>query len=153
PAAPNPRGCRLPASFQCVTINGVYRSGQARVVAVRCRGLTRLGIYRHLASGVGVMTQNKLKITYLLGPYLKRLTIAFIAVLVESGMDLLEPWPLKVVLDHVLGNKAMAPWLARLIGSTSGHGNSPVLTFAAVAVILIATVGAISSYTENYLTT
>jgi subfamily B ATP-binding cassette protein MsbA len=99
------------------------------------------------------MKQKKLKITYLLRPYWKRLTIAFVAVLVESGMDLLEPWPLKVVLDHVLGKKAIAPWLASIVGSTVGRDSAAVLTFAAIAVILIAAVGAISSYTENYLTT
>ena len=99
------------------------------------------------------MKGNKLKITYLLRPYWKRLTIAFIAVLIESGMDLLEPWPLKVVLDHVLGTKTIAPWLGGLIGMTFGSGHSAVLAFAAVAVMLIATVGAVSSYTENFLTT
>ena len=81
------------------------------------------------------------------------MTIAFVAVLVESGMDLLEPWPLKVVLDHVLGKKALAGWLASIIESTFGHGNLAILNFAAIAVIVIATVGAVSSYAENYLTT
>jgi subfamily B ATP-binding cassette protein MsbA len=99
------------------------------------------------------MKKNRLKITFLLRPYWKRLTIAFIAVLVESGMDLLEPWPLKVVLDDVLGTKAMAAWLASAIAATFGHGSYAILTFAAVAVLFIATLGAISSYTENYLTT
>jgi len=106
-----------------------------------------------IAPRLGVMKSNKLKITYLLRPYWKRLTIALIAVLIESGMDLLEPWPLKLVLDHVLGSKPMGPWLASLVGSTVGQGGSSILAFAAVAVIAIATVGAISSYTENYLTT
>ena len=63
------------------------------------------------------MKKNRLKITFLLRPYWKRLTIAFIAVLVESGMDLLEPWPLKVVIDHVLGTKAMAAWSQRSLSS------------------------------------
>jgi ATP-binding cassette subfamily B protein len=99
------------------------------------------------------MKKNKLKITFLLRPYWKRLTIAFIAVLVESGMDLLEPWPLKVVLDHVLGKKAMPVWLASAAGSFFGKSNLAVLNLAAVAVIIIAAIGAISSYTENYLTT
>jgi subfamily B ATP-binding cassette protein MsbA len=98
------------------------------------------------------MKKNKLKITFLLRPYWKRLTIAFIAVLVESSMDLLEPWPLKLVLDHVLAKKPMAAWLSSLVNSVFGQGSSAVLTFAAIAVIVIAAVGAISSYAENYLT-
>ena len=34
--------------------------------------------------------------------------------LTASAADLLEPWPLKVVVDHVLGGKAAPRWLARL---------------------------------------
>jgi len=95
---------------------------------------------------------DKIKITYLLRPYWKILIIAFLAVLAESGADLLDPWPLKLVLDHVIGSKPMPGWLAGLVGPTFGREKLGVLNFAALAVIVIATVGAISSYIENYLT-
>jgi ATP-binding cassette, subfamily B, bacterial len=96
---------------------------------------------------------RKIQITHLLRPHWQALSIAFIAVLGESGTDLLAPWPLKIIFDHVLGSKRMPDWLASFVQATAGNDKQAVLTFAAGAVIAIAIVGAISSYTEDYLTT
>ncbi|HKR58524.1 MAG TPA: hypothetical protein VJS64_02225 [Pyrinomonadaceae bacterium] len=93
------------------------------------------------------------RIGYLLKPHWLALTLAFLAVVGESVTDLLEPWPLKVVFDNVLGSKRMPDWLAMLVYSTAGHGKQAILAFVAFSVILIAIVGAISSYFEKYLTT
>jgi ATP-binding cassette subfamily B protein len=96
--------------------------------------------------------KNKIKISHLLKPYWTSLLVAFLAVIAESAADLLEPWPLKMVLDNVFGSKKMPEWLAAVVNSTFGQQKLGILNFAAVAVIVIATVGAISSYMENYLT-
>ncbi|PYS92580.1 MAG: ABC transporter ATP-binding protein [Acidobacteria bacterium] len=95
----------------------------------------------------------QVQITHLLRPHWKALAIAFIAVIGESATDLLEPWPLKVIFDYVLGSKRMPEWLAGFIQATLGADKLAVLSFAALAVLAIALVGAISSYTEDYLTT
>lgn len=97
--------------------------------------------------------RKKSGIGYLLRPHWLPLTLAFLAVVGESVTDLLEPWPLKVVFDNVLGSKRMPDWLAMLVYSTAGHGKQAILAFVAFSVILIAIVGAISSYFEKYLTT
>src|SRR5438270_12521651 len=99
------------------------------------------------------MKSKKIQIAYLLRPHWKALTIAFIAVIGVSFTDLLEPWPLKVVFDYVLGSKPMLGWMSGFVNSTFGHDKLAILNFAAIAVITIAVVGAISSYTEDYLTT
>jgi len=97
------------------------------------------------------MTMSIVKLRELLRPYSKLLALAFVAMLIESAMDLLEPWPLKVILDHVIGSKTPPPWLAGwLIDSES---RLTVLNGAIVAVMGIAMVGAVSSYTERYLST
>jgi ATP-binding cassette, subfamily B, bacterial len=96
---------------------------------------------------------RKIQITHLLRPHWQALSIAFIAVLGESGTDLLAPWPLKIIFDYVLGSKQMPGWLAGLVQTTTGGDKQSILTFAAVAVIVIAIVGALSSYTEDFLTT
>jgi ATP-binding cassette, subfamily B, bacterial len=84
----------------------------------------------------------------LLVPYWKLLAIAFVAMLVTSAADLLEPWPLKIIFDYVLGSKPMPPWLA----SVADSGNRiAVLDLAAIAVVVIAVIGAVSSYTNDYL--
>src|SRR5437868_8975374 len=95
----------------------------------------------------------QIQITHLLRPHWKALAVAFVAVIGESATDLLAPWPLKVIFDYVLGSKRMPEWLAAIIQATFGADKSAVLSFAALAVMAIAVVGAISSYTEDYLTT
>ena len=97
--------------------------------------------------------KKKIQISYLLWPHWKTLSIAFVAVLGESATDLLEPWPLKVVFDYVLGSKKMPDWLAGLINPILGQDKVAILEFAALAVLVIAVAGALSSYTEKYLTT
>src|SRR5919198_1147179 len=99
------------------------------------------------------MSVKKIQVTRLLRPYWKQLAVAFLAIMAESATDLLEPWPLKVVFDYVFGSKPMPGWLERLVGATVGTSKFAVLNFAALAVILIAAVSAVSTYAEKYLTT
>src|SRR5437667_6725243 len=96
--------------------------------------------------------QKKIRITDLLYPHWGTLTLAFIAVLGESITDLLEPWPLKIVFDHVFGSKRMPDWLASIV-SFIGTDKFSILNFVVLAVLVIAIFGAVSSYFEKYLTT
>jgi ATP-binding cassette subfamily B protein len=96
--------------------------------------------------------KNKLRISYLLRPHWRTLSLAMVAVLGETFTDLLEPWPLKLVFDHVLGSKKMPQWLGGLVAPL-GQDKIAILEFAALAVIAIAAVGSISTYFEKYLTT
>jgi subfamily B ATP-binding cassette protein MsbA len=81
------------------------------------------------------------------------LTIAFIAVLGETATDLLAPWPLKVVFDYVLATKPMPRWMSEMFSSTVGLEKMAILKVAVFSLIIIAVVGAISSYVEKYFTT
>jgi ATP-binding cassette, subfamily B, bacterial len=92
-------------------------------------------------------------LTSLLRPHLKLLVIGFLAVLGEGVANLLEPWPLKVVLDNVLKSKPTQGWLNNWILWTFGNDQLGVLKFAALAVLVIAIVGAGCSYVEKYVTT
>jgi subfamily B ATP-binding cassette protein MsbA len=87
----------------------------------------------------------------LLRPYWKWLAVAFIAMLIESAAGLLEPWPLKIIFDHVIGLRPVPGWLARM--PIVGNDRLILLNAAAVAVIAIAVVGAVSRYGEKYLST
>jgi ATP-binding cassette subfamily B protein len=86
----------------------------------------------------------------LLRPYWPLLAVAFVAMLVEAGMGLAEPWPLKVIFDYVLGRKRMPDWLAGHLGEANRLG---VLDVAAIAVVVIALVGAVASYFDDFLAT
>jgi subfamily B ATP-binding cassette protein MsbA len=96
--------------------------------------------------------QKKIRITDVLYPHWATLSLAFLAVIGESVTDILDPWPLKIVFDHVFGSKRMPGWLAGIVGYI-GTDKFSILNFAVLAVIVIATFGAISSYFEKYLTT
>jgi ATP-binding cassette subfamily B protein len=95
----------------------------------------------------------KLSITDLVRPHWKALTVALFAVLGETLTDVLEPWPIKVVVDSLLQAKKLPGWLSGPVSGLFGDDKLAVLNFAVAAVAAIAVVGAISSYVEKYLTT
>ena len=98
-------------------------------------------------------TIKKLTIRELLKPHVRALTIGFIAVVGEGVANLLEPWPLKIVLDSVLRSRPTHGWLNQFIQSTVGGDKFAILKFACAAVLGIAVLDAVSSYTEKYFTT
>ncbi len=97
--------------------------------------------------------RKSLTITDLLKPHSKILLLGLIAVIGEGVANLLQPWPLKIVLDNVLKSREIHGWLNSLIQSTVGPDRLAALEFAAVAVLAIALVDAVCSYTEKYVTT
>src|ERR1051325_7684725 len=99
------------------------------------------------------MKKRKIRITQLLRPHWAALALAFLAILGETITDLLDPWPLTVVLDNVIGNKKLPHCMEGFVVSWLGEDKTAMLHFAIAAVIVIAVVGAISSYAEKYLTT
>ena len=96
---------------------------------------------------------KRFKISTLLKPHFKLLLIGFLSVGGGTVANLLEPWPLKIVLDNVLKSKTAQGWLNTWILNSFGHDRFGVLNFAAVAVLVIAFVGAGCSYVEKYVTT
>src|SRR5579863_69522 len=87
-----------------------------------------------------------------LRPHWKALTLALLAVVCEAAAGVAQPWPLKIVLDYLLQSKRPPPWMAVPL-RWIGPDKLAVLNFAVLAVAIIAIVGALSSYLENYLTT
>jgi len=96
---------------------------------------------------------GKLRIIGLIRPHWKVLSLAFIAVLGQTLSDVLEPWPIKIVIDNILQSKKLPSWLAGSVVEIFGQDKMAILNFAVAAVAAIAVVGAISSYFEKYLTT
>ncbi len=89
----------------------------------------------------------------LIRPYRGRLTIILLAMLVETLMSLAAPWPLKVILDSVVGNHKLEPWLRPFFGSIAHTGSK--MQFAAMAAltfVVISVIGAVASYIDNYYT-
>ncbi len=92
---------------------------------------------------------RRIGLARLLVPHWKGLSLGMTGVFGETLTDLLQPWPLKIVIDYVVGSKQMPPWLAHWFDSTVGTDKLVVLNVAAVSVFLIAVAGAVSSYVQS----
>ena len=100
------------------------------------------------------MNEDRLQtIRKLLRPHSKALIGGLIAAIGEGIANLLEPWPLKVVLDNVLRSRPTHGWLNHLILWVAGEDKRAILLFAAISALGIAIVGALCSYVEKYYTT
>lgn len=92
---------------------------------------------------------NHFSLVALLSPHWKALLLGLTAVAAETLAGLLEPWPLKIVLDNVLRAKKVPGWLSGVVGNIFGQDRLSILEFAAFAVILIAVLGAVGTYLEK----
>ncbi|MEW5812230.1 MAG: ABC transporter ATP-binding protein [Actinomycetota bacterium] len=89
----------------------------------------------------------------LLRPYRLSVLGIFAVLCVQIAMGLAAPWPLKVVLDSVVGDHPLPPWLHGLLQPVlGGESRMHIAGLAALMVILIAVIAAIATYAANYLT-
>jgi ABC-type multidrug transport system fused ATPase/permease subunit len=92
-------------------------------------------------------------ISSLLRPYRPKLVLIFLAMLLETVMSLAAPWPLKIILDSVVGNHKIAPWLRHLLGSlTENTHRLHIAALASLVFVLIAVAGSVATYIDNYYT-
>ena len=105
------------------------------------------------ASASKPLSPKRLTIRALLHPHIGTLGLGLIAVAGESIADLLDPWPLKIVLDNVLHSKNSDSWLNRFIAHHAGTSPLAILKLACFAVLGIAILDAVCTYAEKYLTT
>ncbi|MET4177559.1 ABC transporter ATP-binding protein [Bradyrhizobium sp. LA7.1] len=89
----------------------------------------------------------------LLRPYRGWLAVVFAAMLAEIVASLAAPWPLKLVLDDALGKHHLPEWLAWAHNYGFGRHTLGVALFAGVATLVIAVIGAVATYIDNYYTT
>src|SRR5664279_2381127 len=89
----------------------------------------------------------------LVRPYRGSLLIILLAMVVETAASLATPWPLKIIIDNVVGHHKMAPWLADLFKPwLDGKHQLHIAAVVAVAYVVIALLGALATYIDNYYT-
>src|SRR5258708_28622339 len=93
-----------------------------------------------------------LTVRALLRPHFKDLGLAVLVVIGGSIADLLQPWPLKIVIDTVVKGKAIQGWSSELVQAIAGDDRLAILRFAALAALGVAAFGALCSYAEKSLT-
>jgi ABC-type multidrug transport system fused ATPase/permease subunit len=90
----------------------------------------------------------------LLKPYRGTLGIILVAMLLQMVAAVAGPWPLKIILDNVVGEHKLRPWLDDFLRPfLSGGTKMEIAAAAAMALVVIALVGAAASYVANYYTT
>jgi subfamily B ATP-binding cassette protein MsbA len=84
-------------------------------------------------------------------PYRLWLVIILTAMLIETMAGLAGPWPLKVVIDYAVGGHAPPAWFVGMLGPAAADGRA-LAALAALSLILIAAIGGVASYVDNYYT-
>src|SRR5580700_3820660 len=98
-------------------------------------------------------SDKKISVAALLKPHWKSLSLGLLASVIGSAVDLLQPWPLKIVIDNVLQGKALSAKIVHLFGTRLGNDPVVLLNAAAASLIVIAVIGALASYTQNMMMT
>ena len=90
----------------------------------------------------------------LIRPYRGVLLVILTAMLLQTAMSVASPWPLKIVLDNVVGTHKLSPEMTHLLGPLlRGQSKMKIAEAAAIAAVLIALLGAVMAYIANYFTT
>src|ERR1700730_1194252 len=85
-------------------------------------------------------------------PYRAWLVLILAAMLVETIAGLAGPWPLKIVIDDVVGHHSVPAWAAWLLGPSLAGDGRALAAMAAASLVLIAVLGGLASYIDNYYT-
>lgn len=98
------------------------------------------------ASGLATLVFKQIK------PYTKWLVLIFIAMLVETIMGLAAPWPLKIIIDNVIGNQPLPLWITWVKGFSVQGSRMAWAASAAILLVVITIVGAVAGYVNSYFT-
>jgi len=95
------------------------------------------------------MTQLVLK---LIRPYYAWLVVIFSAMLLETAMSIAAPWPLKIIIDNVIGKHKLPEFMGWLRDFSFGENTMALAGVAAAITVLIAVIAAVAGYIDNYFT-
>jgi ABC-type multidrug transport system fused ATPase/permease subunit len=76
----------------------------------------------------------------------------FLAMVVETAMSLGTPWPLKIIIDNVVGHHPLPTWLLWMDKVFPGENKVQFAAVAAIGVIAMAAIGSLATYLDNYFT-
>ena len=91
-------------------------------------------------------------IRQVLQPYRLHLIAILAAMIVETIANLAAPWPLKVIIDDVAGHGHSSPVFSRIESALAGTQKMNLAVIMALSFLLIAIIGAVAGYIDNYIT-
>ena len=72
--------------------------------------------------------------------------------LIETLASLAAPWPLKIVIDYAVGHRSMPAWTVPVVGASAASSPAALTAIAAALMVLMAIMGGVASYVDNYYT-
>jgi ABC-type multidrug transport system fused ATPase/permease subunit len=84
-------------------------------------------------------------------PYKKWVFLILTAMLVEAIMGIAAPWPLKIIIDNVIGSQPLPSWLQGVY-SLIGSSKMALALATALLLILITVIGALAGYANSFYT-
>jgi len=88
----------------------------------------------------------------LLRPYRTSIAIIAASMAVQTATSLAVPWPLKAILDNVVGNHPPPAWIHWLLPLLGGDGKGHIAAAAGLATVFIALLTGCAFYVSNYAT-
>ena len=131
-----------------------------RLLAARHRALDALGlplsvlcaIARRVSAGSRELAGVARVAAGFLRPYRGQLAVVLVALAVDTVTSLAAPWPLKIIVDHVVGARVPPGWLRQAADLLPGGGAVALAELAALVVVIAAALGALASYVSEYCT-
>lgn len=81
--------------------------------------------------------------------YWKLFSMAYAALIAATLMNLLKPWPLKLIFDYILLNKPM-PQELRFMSSLTGHEKPALLALLCAGIVVIFFLGGLFTFIRKY---
>jgi ATP-binding cassette, subfamily B, bacterial len=95
--------------------------------------------------------RKQLRLLRYIRPHWRDLQVILLTMMFWIGVDVLKPWPTKLLVDHILGRQPIPEtinrWLAVLPGST---GSAGLLLWVCVSTVLIFLAGTLIALASNY---
>ncbi|HLO81857.1 MAG TPA: ABC transporter ATP-binding protein, partial [Chitinophagaceae bacterium] len=88
----------------------------------------------------------------LIGPYKGVGIMILLAMVLETTMSLALPWPLKIIIDNVIGERPLPTWLNWMAGDNAQPSRIGLAGWAALAMIVFTAIGGLAGYMISYLT-
>lgn len=100
----------------------------------------------------GDIIKNAKRTTQYARPYWRLVVCSILLVFLGAAASLLQPWPLKILVDNVLGSQPLPNYLARPLGPVAEH-RYWLLVFAVGGGLLVTIFFNVMGIAENYVNT
>lgn len=85
-------------------------------------------------------------------PYLRSLVVLLVLMALSVALGLLSPWPMKLLVDNVLGDLAMPGWVASVLDVLPGpEGKEGLLVWVVIATIFLFAAGTAISMVNQFV--